>query len=233
MRVKGSLMQTASYGMFSVCSTSVGGHAHRGVRVTCSYCEATETIAVNTFAHGRDDDEKIERIIARKFEKIGWKIGTNAKQNLCPPCFVRVKQAAQRKSQEKNNMVNKVVPLNGAAAAAAAPAERVMTREDRRIIWTKLSEVYLNETTGYTPGWHDARVANDLGVPLAWIVELREQNFGPAVGERMTTLLAEAREVLGEIKATGDIEPVVRRLQDLIDRARRIEEQLRELGHAS
>ncbi len=47
------------------------------------------------------------------------------------------------------------------------PAE--LTRENRRIILAKLEEVYVDEKTGYSPGWTDAKLALDLGVPRAWV----------------------------------------------------------------
>jgi hypothetical protein len=81
------------------------------------------------------------------------------------------------------------------AEQAEIEAPREMSRADRRIIIAKIEEVYLDEQTGYSDGWSDQRVANDLGVPRAWVARLREENFGPEASNAATRkLLAEARE---------------------------------------
>ena len=69
----------------------------------------------------------------------------------------------------------------GTAVAAEPP--RQMQREDRRIIISKLDEVYIDESVGYSGDWSDERVAEDLGVPRAWVSTIREENFGPEVSE--------------------------------------------------
>lgn len=54
------------------------------------------------------------------------------------------------------------------------------TREERRIIFAKLEDVYEGEATGYSKGWSDHRVADDLNVPRAWVELIRSENFGDA-----------------------------------------------------
>lgn len=53
-----------------------------------------------------------------------------------------------------------------------------MSREDGRIIFAKLNDVYIDERVGYGPGWSDKRVAADLSVPLAWVRKVRVEHFG-------------------------------------------------------
>lgn len=77
----------------------------------------------------------------------------------------------------------------------AAPEAREATREEGRIIYAKLEEVYRDEKYGYQDGWSDQRVATDLGVPLAWVVKVRVQFFGPEAGNQ------EVRQVLEQAKA--------------------------------
>ena len=60
-----------------------------------------------------------------------------------------------------------------------ADAPRTMQRDDRRIIFEKLNGVYLDEKRGYDPEWSDHKVATDLGVPRAWVEQVREEMFGP------------------------------------------------------
>ena len=61
-----------------------------------------------------------------------------------------------------------------------AEAPPAMTRDDKRIINLKLHEVYINETIGYDADWTDHRVAESLGIPRAWVSQVREELFGPA-----------------------------------------------------
>ena len=64
----------------------------------------------------------------------------------------------------------------------AAPPP-TMSLADRRLIIDKLGEVYVDEKVGYSSGWSDRKVGVDLGVPPAWVAEIRTQNFGPEIVE--------------------------------------------------
>ncbi len=77
-----------------------------------------------------------------------------------------------------------------------------MSREDRRCVFEKLNEVYLDEDHGYGDGWSDERVAKDLGVPRAWVSKIRDENCGPEVGPKAKANFAEeARKILDEARA--------------------------------
>ncbi|WP_156373882.1 hypothetical protein [Rhizobium sp. Leaf386] len=67
-----------------------------------------------------------------------------------------------------------VVPLT---PKAEPPKE--MTRADRRIVNEKIADVYDDGAERYSLGWTDKRVADDLGVPIAWVREERDRYFGP------------------------------------------------------
>ena len=64
-----------------------------------------------------------------------------------------------------------------------AEAPRAMGKEDRRVIFAKINDVYLDEQSGYSKGWTDQKVADDLGVPVAWVAEIRERDFGKELNE--------------------------------------------------
>ena len=103
--------------------------------------------------------------------------------------------------------MNKVVSISN--GAPAIEAHRSMTRDERRIIFQKIDDVYVGEKVGYSAGWSDARIATDLGVPRVWVSKIRDENFGPDIDEQSTKLVAEAREILAEIKSVGlSAEPV-------------------------
>jgi hypothetical protein len=139
-----------------------------------------------------DDIEQHDKMAARKFEAEGWRIGTTAAKHRCPDC-IREARAAQMRylhaNKEKPMGAENVVPM-----PPKAEPPREMSRADRRVIFAKLEEVYVDEVSGYRPGWTDQRVADDLGTPVAWVRVVRDENFGPiASNPEIDKLMAEAR----------------------------------------
>lgn len=63
-------------------------------------------------------------------------------------------------------------------APAVKPPASVLTPPVRRLIFDKLDEVY-DEATGYTAGWSEARLAETIRCPRAFVAEVRMQMFGP------------------------------------------------------
>lgn len=63
------------------------------------------------------------------------------------------------------------------AEAVKADPPREMSRDDRRIIFAKIDEIYVGN--GYQAPWTDTAVAKDLGVPAAWVAKVRDEMFGP------------------------------------------------------
>jgi hypothetical protein len=87
-------------------------------------------------------------------------------------------------------------------SAVAVEPPREMSRDDRRVIFAKLDEVYIDENKGYDNGWSDHRVAVDLGVPRAWVASVREEMFGPDKSNaEARELVQEARELVATMKA--------------------------------
>lgn len=149
--------------------------------------------------------------LPKVFGQKGWTVGTREKHDRCP--FHTRKHAEGQRALEEQmakppvGFITNDVP---SAARAHKPPEthihavippEQMSKQDRRIIFSKLEEVYLNEETGYSEGWSDERVAGDLGVPVAWVAEVREPNFGPNKSEQAVALLREGRALLDEIRS--------------------------------
>lgn len=79
---------------------------------------------------------------------------------------------------------------------------REMSREDKRIIFAKIHEVYGDNS--YLENWTDAKVSADLGVPRAWVKTVRESDFGDeGSNEEIKEALVEARNLLGQVNALG------------------------------
>lgn len=81
----------------------------------------------------------------------------------CPACI-------EGKRKKKDILpVTKVVPITG-----GTDAPRVQTAEDKRLIRLRLDEVYDQDRGMYSGALNDSRLAEELGVPRAWVTAARE-----------------------------------------------------------
>lgn len=130
-----------------------------------------------------------------------------------------------------------VVTPDKMTKSASETPPREMSRDDRRVIFAKLDEVYLDEKRGYDSGWSDHKVASDLGVPRKWVEIIRAENFG-AIGtnEEMAEFLSESDKLCADAraaldaakKAREDIEAILKRpefltLRQIGDRVSKVE----------
>lgn len=69
-----------------------------------------------------------------------------------------------------------------------AEPPRVMAIDDRRIVFEKIGDVYVDPKIGYSKDWTDQRIAVELGCPRAWVSEVREQFYGPEANQELVTL---------------------------------------------
>ena len=129
--------------------------------------------------------------IAKKFSQRGWDVGQNEHWDTCAACL---------REQEKPKL--KIVPKIEEKVAPMLKPEppRTMGREDRRIIFDKLNGVYLDEKRGYDTGWSDHKVSVDLGIPRAWVEQVREEMFGPINSNPDIEAFLKAARELQEIK---------------------------------
>lgn len=118
--------------------------------------------------------------IARFFASRGWKVGQTARKDRCPECFHKTKPAKKPAEQEgADQMATKVQEVRPPRPGASEEPPREMKKDDRRIIFGKLDEVYIDERSGYCKDWNDERVSKELGCPRAWVAQVRDENFGP------------------------------------------------------
>ncbi len=165
---------------FPMSSIVHEGRPQRGVIIRCSQCNADQKIVAANHTGSLPPEAS-----ARKFRQLGWEVGKNRSHDTCPACV------AKRKIKLTVVAENKDMGLKD----LAAQLPKAMSREDKRLIFGKIDGVYLDEKRGYENGWSDLKVAEDLGVPLAWVKTVREADFGPE------GLSADARTVLSELTA--------------------------------
>lgn len=191
---------------FTETTERYGSQWRTVARVHCRKCGVSDSV-------GSSGSSLLPyNIITKKLEQRGWTIGANDQWDECPGCSHK---------QEK-----KVTPLKVVQQQIDKVSDkpREMSRDDRRVIFAKLDEVYLDEKRGYVSGWSDHKIATDMGVPRKWVELIRHENFG-AIGtnEDMQVFLVEAeafcqqaREALSEArKAREEVEAILKRQEFL------------------
>jgi len=203
--------------IFSLHTIQIEGVNTRVAQVTCGHCHTTATMRNNSQSRTAGyDDDVIEKRVAAKFEKLGWKIAKYPAGHRCPACFSAIKMAAARKKEgavEKE----KVVPI--------AVPPRTPSRDEKRIIFQKIDELYISETVGYSGDWSDALIAEDLKVPLAWVAGIREENFGPNISEAVTKAETDVDAFMAELavvkEALAEVDRKAERLTKELQKLRR------------
>lgn len=144
--------------------------------IRCSKCGGTEKVSTNTFGGSTAAEG-----LAARFRNKGWSVSTRDGGDVCPSC-------QERKRPQKCEGSN-VVEMS---IKAVPPRE--MSKEEQRIIFAEINDVYLDEKTGYSSGWNDKKVAEKLGVPVAWVKQVRDAHFGKeGAGEDVLAGLASLR----------------------------------------
>jgi hypothetical protein len=197
--------------------------------IECSKCGETEKVTTST-----NGKTMAPEGIAAKFRNIGWIVGSRHSHDICPKC------QPKRESRYTPFTIKKQAELPVSEATAPIDAPREMSKADRRVILAKIEDVYLDETSGYGTGWSDQKVADDLGVPRAWVKFLREENFGSeGANEEVVKLLADAK-ALGEqfeaakqsamaevARADAAIRKVASQIDEIIGRVSAIEKRFK------
>lgn len=128
--------------------------------------------------------------VTARFRSKGWYVSNKEGHDICPSCL----DARKKVSSKKENNVVALKP------EIIVEPPREMKREDRRVIFAKIEDVYLDETQGYSSGWSDKKVSADLGVPLAWVKAIREENFGSeGHNEDVKAIIVEGKDLLNKI----------------------------------
>lgn len=102
------------------------------------------------------------------------------------------------------------------ATGHVVDAPREMGRDDRKLIYAQLEEVYVDEKVGYSKDWSDHRVSQYLQVPRAWVETVRRDMFGElATNSETAEFLSEVDEA---IKNGKDIFEEVNKVKRFIEK---------------
>jgi hypothetical protein len=163
-------------------------------RIECSKCGATD--------HYSKPRATSWMAVEQRFRKLGWHVGNGPRADLCPECQkrekpnLRVVQNPPPSSITSDKLVASVETLK-----PVADPPREMGRDDRRVIFAKIDENWLGEKEGYAAPWTDKAIAKDLGVPAAWVAQVRDEMFGPAGNNpEIDELFNKHEEVLKEFE---------------------------------
>ncbi|WP_157223333.1 hypothetical protein [Rhodovulum sp. PH10] len=180
------------------------GRRTSGAKIVCARCSRSLVVARPHLKNnaGYSDGKEIA-FLTKRYQRAGWLVGRLAMHDRCPDCQKESKAMAGKDTPNLAIVAGPASrqPVETApvmtAAVPAGTSPRQMSREDRRLVFSRLDEVYLDEERGYGVGWTDQKVADDLGVPRAWVVTIREENFGGAGGnEEIAAQVAEAEALV-------------------------------------
>jgi predicted DNA-binding transcriptional regulator AlpA len=123
-----------------------------------------------------------------------------------------------RPIREPSPTVNDPQPVlnEGDATVSVYPQPTaIMTKEDRRIIFSEIDSHYLDELRGYAKDWDDEKVATGLKVPTEWVRSIREDNFGAEKGDQIGVEVEKLKVASAEAEA---LIKTMRELWDAMDR---------------
>ncbi|WP_394031242.1 MarR family transcriptional regulator [Xanthobacter autotrophicus] len=141
-------------------------------------------------ASGKNGTEMPVQFLTKKMSQIGWHLGKRPEEDICGDCA-----AKPRSAPDMTKSIAKSFPV------VKVEDPRMPSFDERRLIFAKLNDVYLDEKTGYSGVWSDKKVAEDLGVPWKWVQDIRAENFGPAGdNEAAREVVAEAKLLLNDIE---------------------------------
>jgi hypothetical protein len=197
--------------------------------------------------------------VEKRFQRLGWTVGKKSRDDLCPDCTQKAEDERRERGRTRPvsamaaalGQLRLVVTDQSQGDSVAQPqqvsedAPRTMSPHDSRIIYDHLSEHYDLDSQCYRAPWTDNAVAQHLGCPLVWVVQVRSQFFGEArdngeirqLSEDIAVARAKAEEAIAEgvkleieakqiagriINVRGSIDSINRTLEILLKRAEQI-----------
>lgn len=169
-----------------------GVGAYTAMVITCGQCGVKSTFK-------QSSGSRMPGIAAAQyFRRHGWLVASKSKDDRCPSHAVRRKEIAP--------VVKSTTPTPAPEPPKVEPPPKadmpkVMSREDKRLVFTSIAEVW-DDNIGYLDMATDASVAAGIGVPVAWVTQVRDDMFGPIPeANPLNKLVEEGEALLQEVKA--------------------------------
>ena len=163
-----------------------GPNTYQAQRIACSHEGCSETLDFRK-ASGNRPPEAIRSMALNK----GWKADVNKGNHLCP---------AHNPKHKEPDMAHTSRPLP--KPAPTTTIFREMTVKDRRAIFREIDDNYDESRASYVFEVTDKTIGEKLGVPWAWVANIRDDNFGPAGPDpKITEALEQIETLTKEVRA--------------------------------
>lgn len=175
--------------------TPEDGQQRSGYKITCCRCGKEDEIVASGHTGSLP-----QSVINKKFQQKGWKTG---RKPIGPCCSVQ-RPARFPTPQNSEDVMKKTIDADP-VQPLAIEAPRQMTPADKRKVFRAIDDQWDEKHGRYIGAASDQHVASTLGVPRAWVVEVREENFGKTQrNEDLDKALGELKNVKGEITRALD-----------------------------
>lgn len=205
--------------------------------VCCSVCKRKAQIRKRW--QGSNLNTMQVTLLLRKW---GWHIAGKPQGDVCNNCLAShansnhpVKSLGHVREVVMSNVntVSSPVPVSQAVKPSAeviaiAGSVPSATREARRMIYARIDTNYDPKNGAYTNGKTDAIIAKELNVPLAWVKDVRDENFGPEGFDDQTMKLVMAAMDLLD-KSSKDASALLLAHKELTARIQSLQEGLAKL----
>lgn len=174
-----------------------GGKSTRHFVIRCGACKRREEFPVNAMRCNIADDSREQRMAENKFKRAGWEVSNRRPaDDRCPDCRKHKENPmANTHAQQTNSKPNGADHDPDPVYVPPPPEAHFPNYDQKGYINIALQQHYESPVAGYKSGWTDSRVAADLGYPVEWVAEIRENMFGPVADN------PEIRAVVDEARA--------------------------------
>lgn len=153
------------------------GHVRQGFRLVCASCDTVEDVS--------NEHDCSPAHVTTKFERRGWRVNsTDRRRCFCPKCATKHKPTPQPTTEQPKMTEPPPKFAPGAKPNGATPPRppalvlQSLTTEKRVRIRGKLDGHFDDARGAYIDGYSDQRIAEEVDVPRAVVVAMREAAYG-------------------------------------------------------
>jgi hypothetical protein len=180
--------------------TPEAGMARSGYKITCCRCGRVEELVASGHTGSLP-----QTVINKKFQQKGWKTGRKAVGPCClapkPAKFIaeEAMKSAPTLPKVPTKTIDSVATQINSQSPVAIEPPREMTAADKRKVFRAIDDQWDEGKGRYIGAASDQHIADTLGVPRAWVREVREENFGKSQrNEDIDKLIGDAKNLRAE-----------------------------------